>query len=79
MSVASLPSALQGCDQVLRGLRVGGLARPVATLLGDVLELADDAVDLVIGHSPDQRCCHDANDFNIVSGVHDPHVVARLS
>jgi len=51
-------------------LSVSALAGPIAALLRDVLELADDPIDLVIGHAPDQRGTKDACDIDVVFGFH---------
>src|ERR1700761_8979255 len=66
--VPSFTPALEGCDEDLCGLRVNAVAASITALLGDVLELADDPIDLVIGHAPDQRGGEDACD--VVVGFH---------
>src|SRR5580704_6663276 len=69
-AVSPLAAALQRRDQVTGGLCVGALAGAIATLLGDVLELTDDPVDLVIAHAPDQRGGEDTCDVDVVFGFH---------
>ena len=63
-AVTPFTPALEGCIEDLRGLRVSAVAGAVAALLGDVLELADHPIDLVIGHAPDQRGGEDACDVD---------------
>ena len=70
MSVSPLPTALEHGDQVLGGLRVSALAGPVAPLLRDVFELADHAVDLIVGHPAHERGQRDADDVDIFFGFH---------
>jgi hypothetical protein len=55
---------------MIRSLRVDAFARPVTALFGDVLELPDHPVDLVVGHPPDKRRREDTRDVDVVFGFH---------
>jgi hypothetical protein len=68
IAVPPLPPALQGRDEVKRGLRVSALSVPIAALLGNVLEVTNHSVDLIVGHPPDQCRHRDADNVEVVFG-----------
>jgi hypothetical protein len=50
---------------------MSALAGPIAALLRDVLELTDHAVDLIVGHPPDERRQGDPYDVDVIYGFHE--------